>query len=95
MGRQPKIKGTERETIKEVNDAAESYVTERDKRMKMTEKEVSAKEKLVEVMKKHELSIYKDDEADPPLIVTLTPGKDVVKVTRDESDESAAEALAG
>lgn len=93
--RQKALPGLEKETIGEVDTAAEAYVKERDKRMTMTEKEVAAKDKLIEVMRKHKLTIYKDDNAEPPLIVTLTDGKPVIKVTRDESDEEAAEALAG
>ena len=84
----------EKKTIAEVDDAAEQYVKERDKRMTMTEKEVEAKQALIDVMRKHKLTVYKDDNVDPPLIVTLADGKPVVKVTRDESDEDAAAALA-
>lgn len=85
--RQTQIPGTEDREIKEVNAAAEAYVTQRDKRMKLTEKEVEAKEALIAVMKKHGLTVYRDDEAAPPLIVTLTPGKDKVKVTEAGGDE--------
>lgn len=89
--KQMKIPGTEPKTIKEVNDAAEAYVDARDERMKKTEKEVEAKEALVAVMKKHDLQVYKDDDAEPPLIVTLTPGVDKVKVTRADGDEDAGD----
>ncbi len=36
--------------------------------------------------------VYRDDEANPPLIVTLTPGKDNVKVAKagDDMGEEAA-----
>jgi hypothetical protein len=91
--KQKALPGMEKETIAEVDDAAEQYVKERDKRMTMTEKEVEAKQALIYVMRKHKLTVYKDDNVDPPLIVTLADGKPVVKVTRDESDEAAAEAL--
>lgn len=92
-GRQTRIPGTENSEIAEVNAAAEAYVDARDARMKKTEKEVEAKEALIEVMKKHGLSVYKDDDATPPLIVTLSPGKDKVKVTRaeDEADDDDGE----
>lgn len=93
--KQLRIPGTERNAIPELDAAAEVYVKERDKRMSMTEKEVAAKDVLIGMMKKHGLSIYKDEDADPPLIITLTAGKDVVKVVREESDEAAAEALGG
>lgn len=91
--RQLKIAGTGGEEIKEVNDAAEAYVEARDKRMKLTEKETEAKEALIAVMKKHDLTVYKDDEANPPLVVTLVPGKDNVKVA--EAEVEAEEEAAG
>jgi hypothetical protein len=91
--KQLKIPGTETKSIKEIDDAAESYIIERDKRMKLTKKEVDAKVTLIEVMKKHKLTVYKDDDSDPPVVITLTAGKDQIKVTQDESDEEAAEAL--
>lgn len=86
MARQMRVPGTEKKTIKELDAAAEAYVEARDARMKKTEKEVEAKEALISVMKKHELTVYKDDDADPPLIVTLTPGKDKVKVTQADGE---------
>ncbi len=93
MGRrQTELAGIERKAIKEVNDSAEGYVDARDKRMKLTEKEHEAKEALISVMLKHKLLVYRDDEANPPLIVTLTPGKDNVKVSKagDDLGEEAA-----
>jgi hypothetical protein len=77
--RQARIPGTEPKRIKEVGDAAEAYVDMRDKRMKLTEKESEAKLSLIEVMKKHGLTVYKDEDAAPPLVVTLKT-KDGVKV---------------
>jgi hypothetical protein len=83
------IPGTEKETIKEVDSAAEAYVEARDERIRLTDKEVDAKDALVTVMKKHKLDVYRDENAVPPLIVTLIPGEDKVKVSRakDEEDE--------
>jgi len=79
--RQQSIPGTEPESIKELDDAAESYVEARDERIAKLEVEVEAKEALVRVMKKHKLEVYRDESASPPLTVTLTPGADKVKVT--------------
>jgi hypothetical protein len=39
--------------IKAIEDAAEDYVTVRDKRMKLTDQEVTAKTKLIDVCKRH------------------------------------------
>lgn len=88
--KQSALPGMERKSIKELDAAAEAYVEARDERMKLTEKEVEFKEALVAVMKKHDLQVYKDEDAEPPLIVTLTPGVDKVKVTR-ANDEDAGE----
>ena len=83
------IKGMEKKSIKELDSAAEAYVEARDKRMKLTEDEVEARGALISVMKKHNLEIYKDDDASPPLVVTLIPGEDKVKVSRVEEDDEA------
>jgi hypothetical protein len=48
--------------IKEVDDAAEDYLTERDKRMRQTPKEVEAKKKFVALLHKHEKQIGRDNE---------------------------------
>jgi uncharacterized protein YllA (UPF0747 family) len=53
------IEDTEPKDISEVTEAAENYKTERDKRMAMTVEEKEAKAVLIEVMKKHDLDIYK------------------------------------
>jgi hypothetical protein len=89
--RQLEVPGTERKKLKEANDAAEAYVDARDTRMRHTEKEVEARDALVAVMEKHHLTVYRDDEADPPLVVTLTPGKAKVKVRRADDDDDDAE----
>lgn len=84
--KQAEIPGTERPKVAEVGAAAEAYVDARDKRMKLTDKEKGAKDALVAVMKKHSLSVYRDDSAS--LVVTLVQGKDGVKVeTIDEPGE--------
>lgn len=75
-----------------MNDAAESYVAARDERMEHSKTESEAKEALITVMRKHDLMVYRDDDMNPPLVVTLVPGKDGVKVTKadDEEGEEAA-----
>lgn len=92
MAKQQRIPGTEGKSIKEIDDAAEHYVEQRDKRMKLTEKEVEAKKSLADVMAKHKLAIYRDDSASPPLVVMLTEGDAKIKVTRadEENDEAGS-----
>jgi hypothetical protein len=88
--RQLEIKGTERTTIKEVDTAVEAYVEARDERMKLTDREVEAKEALIAVMRNHKLTVYTDENAVPPLVITLIPGEDKVKVRRAEEEEGEA-----
>lgn len=78
--KQLEIVGTERPTIEEVDATAEAFVTQRDKRMAMGVKEKAAKLALIEAMKKHKLTVYRDMSASPPLTVMLS-AKDDVKVT--------------
>lgn len=78
--RQIEVPGTERKVNKEVSEAAETYVEERDKRIALSVKEKAAKTALIEVMKKNNVNVYRDDEADPPFVVTIST-TDNVKVT--------------
>lgn len=81
--------GTEKKSIKEVDSAAEAYVEVRDERMKLTEREVEARDVLLAVMQKHKLDLYRDDDAAPPLLVTIIEGDAKVKVSRlEEAEES-------
>jgi hypothetical protein len=91
--RQQRIKGTEAESIKEINDAAEAYVDVRDQRMALTKDEVTAKEKLTTLMLEHGLETYRDEDASPPLVVTLVPGEAKVRVRSEggSSDDEAEE----
>ena len=75
---QTELKGIERPVIKAIEDAAEDYETIRDKRMALTEKEIEAKSKLLDLMKKHKCKLYRYDER----IVELVPGEDGVKVKK-------------
>jgi hypothetical protein len=85
--RQLTIQGTEKPTIVEIDSAAEAYVEARDERMKLTDAESEAHDALLEVMKKHNIEVYRDMNAIPPLTVTRTPGKEKVKVTRAQEEE--------
>jgi len=90
MGRQKRLKGTEDPAaIPELTQAAEAYEEARDARMKHTEEEDSAKQALIEVMKRHKRKVYSDGD------LTVTLESDVnekVKVKRrDNETEEAAE----
>jgi len=91
--RQQVLKGMEQLTIPEIDAAAENYREQRDKRMRLTAKEVDAKNALIEAMRKHKQDVYRDNNAAPPLTVTLVEGKVGVKVDEatpevEDDDES-------
>jgi hypothetical protein len=50
--------------------------------MKLTEDEAAKLSTLVEVMEKHKLTVYRNDEAVPPMLITLKAGKTRAKVER-------------
>jgi hypothetical protein len=90
--KQQALPGMERKRIEELDSAAETYVEARDERMKLTEREVEARQALVTAMQRHNLTVYKDESATPALIVTLAEGDPKVKVTTDASQEESEEA---
>jgi hypothetical protein len=90
--KQQEIPGTEAPKIKEIEEAAESYVAIRDKRMALTEKEIVAKANLVQVVQSHVKELDKNEDGEPcyrydDLIVILKAGRPGVKV-KHASDES-------
>lgn len=68
--------GVSRPKIKAIEVAADDYVEVRDKRMAMTTKEIAARTKLVDVMKKHGLLRYQFSDHE----VVMVPGQDKVRV---------------
>lgn len=82
--------GVARPKIKAIEVAADDYSDIRDTRMAWTKKEVSARDKLVDVMAKNNLERYQFGDHE----VVMVPGKAKVKVrtingeeTDDETDE--------
>ena len=88
--RQLEIAGMERKSVKEIDDAGEEYRKQRNKRMKASKEEKASKVALIAVMRTHKVTVYRDDEADPPFVVTLS-SKDDVKLTDAQDDEEEAE----
>ena len=52
MPKNEELPGMERPKIKEIESAADAYVSARDRRMKLTESEIAAKAKLIETVQK-------------------------------------------
>lgn len=80
-------------SIGPVEEAAENYIKERDKRMKLTPKEVEAKRKLIATIHEHEDKIGKQPDGTivyryEDIIIRLEPGPEKLKVkaARDTGD---------
>ena len=80
--KQAELPGVEAPSIKAIDDAADEYVSVRDKRMALTEKEITARDVLANLMHKHKLESYRYDDR----IVTIVPAEKVkVKTAKEES----------
>ncbi len=92
MPKQKELEGMEAPSIPEIEEAADTYVKARDKRMRLTEQEVAAKVNLLQVLLSHEkelspgedgTKVYRFDDE----MVILKPGKVGVKVKALHEDE--------
>ncbi len=81
------IPGTEPPRIKAIDSAAEKYVNLRDDRTQMAEVEADAREKLRELMVKHELTEYRTPSG---YKVVREAGEEKVKVRRAATEEVPA-----
>jgi len=86
----------ERPTIKEIDSAAETYVSARDKRMAAGKKEFEAKKKLIDICWANKAALSKDSEGGyrytyDDMVVEIKPGKDNVRVHPAEDEEEEAE----
>jgi hypothetical protein len=76
MAKQTRIPGTEQNLIKEIVDAADVYEELRDERLEVLKKEGDAKNELLAVMKKNNLTSYNYENKE----ITITEKEDI-KVT--------------
>ena len=87
------IPGTERPTIKEIEEAAEAYTALREKWQALGEKLTTAKTALIQTVLEHEKELSKDKDGNrvyryDDMLVILKPGspKVRVKAVHDETD---------
>lgn len=73
---QPDLPGVERQRFKDVEEAAEDYQEAKEALGQAGEDLAESKKTLRAVMRKHDLTIYRDDNVSPPLVVTRNPGED-------------------
>lgn len=86
--RQTEIPGTERPRDDELSDAADALHKVRKSRMKLTQKETEAADKLLDLMRSKKLTEYVDEDLE--LRVTIKEGKTRVSVTGLKDDEAEA-----
>lgn len=89
--RQGQLPGMEEPRNPEVEHAAELYHQDMTARVGMSNKEKVSKANLIAVLKKHGLPSYRDSHAVPPIMITLKPGKEGVKIDVLEAGETLAE----
>lgn len=92
--KQTELPGVEKPSIKELDAAIELYAEKRDAWVSARTEVQAAKAKLLELAAKHEVTIYRDDTASPPLVMTLKTREAQLKVVAvgtgaafDEGDE--------
>ena len=91
MATQQAIPGTERKKIKAVESQAIAYRKARDERMALTKAEVLERAKLIEQMKKHEVTVYKFDDDENEEITVSLETNEKVKVRKGSHDDQDAE----
>jgi len=84
--KQGHIEGMEPPVIQEVEDAAENYYSLNDKSWKLRGKVEEARDALLEVMKKNDLTTYEYDNK----IVSVTE-KEIVKVKKRKAEDNGDE----
>jgi hypothetical protein len=93
MPKQTQLPGTEEPSFPDIEEAADQYVSIRDKRMVLTTKEVEAKTKLMDVMRAHQkdLSVTADGDAcyrfDNEIVILTEKANVKVKNANDDADE--------
>lgn len=79
------LPGTEDERLEEVSAAAAEYQDAKERRMKLTEREVEKQRELLALMKEHKLKRYFDREAG--LLVEVVMTEEKAKVYRRTDDD--------
>jgi hypothetical protein len=85
---QTQIPGTERTVIRAIEEAAEEYRAARDERMELTKVEVAKRAALLDVMAKHETTLYVFLDSENEEITVEIKTKSKVKVRKAGSKSS-------
>ncbi len=76
--------GVEKNSIQEIDNAAEEYVSVRDRRMAFTKEEIKNKAALLKLMKDHKIDRY---EYDDKVVEIVPPKPEGIKVHKNKSYE--------
>lgn len=87
--KQTEIPGAEAVSIPELDRAAGAYVEARDARMALTPPEHEAKQKVIDLMQKHDVEEYVDEEAGLKLTLKAESFKLEVKKLKTAKPEAA------
>jgi hypothetical protein len=74
--------------IRKIEEAAQAYRETRDRRMKLTEREVTAKDFLINLMHEHNIKTYKYDDGEGQIEIKITD-KENVKVAPVKEEQDA------
>lgn len=92
---QKELAGMEAPEIKDIEEAADQYVTVRDKRMKLTTQEIAAKTALIQTVQKHAEDLSEDSEGNKVYRygdeIVILSDKLNVKVKKAGSDDDGDE----
>ena len=88
---QLEIPGTESPRIKQIEEAAEAYTAIRDRRMKLTDSEITAKAALMTTVQKHLEELSKNEDGD--YIYKLEDGRTVIYTHKDNVKVRAADTI--
>lgn len=91
MGRQIRIPGTEDAVDAEVAKLGELFAKAGSKAKKASEAKKDACDKLVAMMLKKKIQVYRDLEADPPISINLSDPKYTVKVKTIQAPDDAGD----
>ena len=77
--KQEALPGVAGKKIKELSEAMEAYEEIKNTRIALSNKEIEANEKVVELMHKHKVKVYRDDDYEPSLIGELAAKDPTIK----------------
>lgn len=89
IAKQARLPGTEGPEIEELEEAAFKYAEIRDQRMELTQREVSAKQTVLALMKKHKKNDYNHAGVEIEVVLEVETVKVRIKKEKEEDAEAS------